>query len=224
MLSTPVIAQAQLVKEVDRLGRMALDNMRLASQTFVDGKLDVMDNVLTNEDDIDHMTNKITGYMMDLQTTSELTHDEEVKMGLMYHVIIDIERIGDYAENVVEYAQDAKNRQIEFSEDAKKEIKEIFTQVEKTIELALDAFLNGNTEIAERTTVSENNVDELIEQSIDNHIKRMADRLCGPAKGVVFTNLLNDLERASDHAQNIAYCVSPKTARSEKAAGFMAEV
>ncbi|MBQ9624522.1 MAG: Na/Pi cotransporter family protein, partial [Clostridia bacterium] len=136
---------------------------------------------------------------------------------------IDIERIGDYAENVIEYAQEIKDRQIEFSDEAYGEIKEIFTNVENTVELGLDAFLNNDMDLAEKTTDSENKVDELIEQGIDNHILRMADHICGPAKGVVFTNLLNDLERVSDHAQNIAYCVSPKTAITEKAAGFMAE-
>lgn len=224
MLSTPVIAQAQLVKEVDRLGRMALDNMRLAEQVFVEGKTDIIDTVINNEENIDHLTNKITGYMMDLQSKTELTHEEEVKMGLMYHVIIDIERIGDYAENVIEYAEDAKQHEIVFSDEAQKEIKNIFANVEQTIELGLDAFLNGSAEIADKTTDSENKVDALVEASIENHIQRMADHLCGPAKGVVFTNLLNDLERVSDHAQNIAYCVSPKTAQSENAAGFMAEV
>ena len=221
MLSTPVIAQSQLIKEVDRLGRMALENMKLAEQVFVNSQFDIVDEVMENEEIIDHITNKITNYMMDLQAKADMSHEEEVKMGLMYHVIIDIERIGDYAENVVEYAEDAKKRQIEFSQDANEEIKNIFANVEKTVELGLDAFLSGSVEMAEQTTKSEERVDILIEKATDGHIQRMADHLCGPAKGVVFTNLLNDLERVSDHAQNIAYCVSPKTAKNEKAAGFM---
>lgn len=222
MLTTPAIAQAQLAKEINRLGRMALENMRRAEDVFVNENFGLITDVMDNENIIDHLTNKITNYMIDLQAKAELSHEQEVNMGQAYHVVIDIERIGDYAENVVEYAQQIKDKDIEFSADASLEVKNIFDNVEKTIELALDAYHTNSSELAAMTTKSEDNVDMLIEQGIDNHIQRMADQLCGPAKGVIFTNLLNDLERVSDHAQNIAYCVGPEGAKNDKAAGFMA--
>lgn len=223
MLTTPVIAQSQLIKEIDRLGRIALENIKRSEDVFVNNNFEIIDEVMDNENIIDVLTNKITNYMMDLQSAAELSHEQEVKMGLAYHVVIDIERIGDYAENVVEYAQDAKNKGIDFSEEANSELKDIFKNVEQTIELALDAYIANSEDLATKTTSSEEHVDIIVEDSINNHIQRMADHLCSPAKGVVFTNLLNDLERVSDHAQNIAYCVSSKTAQQENAAGFMAD-
>ncbi len=155
---------------------------------------------------------------MEIQSKATLTHDEEIDMGLIYHAIIDMERIGDYSQNVAEYYEQLVSKNMQFSEEAIAEIKEIFENVENTIVLSLKAFKQRSLEYAKETAISEDRVDELIAQGIDNHINRMSMHLCGPIKGVVFTNLLNDLERVSDHAQNIAYCVR---STGKKAAGFL---
>ena len=223
MLSTPAITQGQITKEINRMGRMALDNIGRAQEVLLDNKVELVDEISKIEEAIDTLTNKIINHIVALQSKNVLSREEEQKVGRLYHVIIDIERIGDYAENVVEYANKARENNIAFSDDALEELTTIFDNVKRTITYALDALIDNNQSLAVQATLSEAKVDDLIEKSINNHIGRVADQLCSPAKGVVFTNLLNDLERVSDHAQNIAYCVNPSTASQEKAAGFFTD-
>lgn len=210
MLSTPVIAQSQLMKEVDRLGRIVYDNFHDSRHCILENDTSLDRKVLNTEVNIDYLTDKITNFMILLQSKGGLSQEEEVKMGQIYHVIIDMERIGDYAENVIEYAEKMRHRGISFSQEALNELRDIFDGVEKTYAYALDAFMSKNDQLVDETCKAEEKVDQMVETYLNNHIERMANQMCDPTKGVVFTNLLNDLERVSDHAQNIAYLVRPK--------------
>lgn len=213
MLKTPVIAQSQLYKEVDRMGRIAANNFHDAAQSLLRHDLTLEDKIMRSESTIDYLTDQTTAFIVKVQTSSSLNTREEEEMVRLYHVIIDIERIGDYAENVIEYTQKMKREGVGFSGQALDELSEIFKQVETTFSYALDAFATKDEDLMQRAMESEERVDMLIEQSINKHVERMAMQKCTPQKGVIFTNLLNDLERVSDHAQNIALAIKLKTTK-----------
>ncbi|MBQ7447418.1 MAG: Na/Pi cotransporter family protein, partial [Eubacterium sp.] len=124
--------------------------------------------------------------------------------------ITDIERLSDHAENNVEYIEDMRNRKAEMTEDARNELRQMGDDMLKAVELSLYIFETEDysklSEIEELESIVDKQEDELV----NNHVERLMKETCDPVAGVVFSDLVTDLERCSDHAINIAYALKER--------------
>lgn len=206
VLNTPGIAIENCVKEIVRLGEMARDNLKLATTAMRTQDSNTMEKVLETENVIDTLSRSITTYMVKLCNT-DLTEKQNKNITSLFHTVIDMERIGDHCENLVEFTQYMKNEDMHFSEKARTELDRIFAETIKCVSNSVEALSTYSTELAEKVISEEERVDNLEERLRSEHIERLANRQCNPTVGVVYLDVLTNLERVSDHALNVAQVV-----------------
>ena len=206
VLNTPGIAIENCVKEIVRLGEMARDNLKLATVAMKTQDGDSMDKVLETENKIDTLSRSITSYMVKLCNT-DLTEKQNRNVTSLFHTVIDMERIGDHCENIVEFTQYMKDENMHFSDKARQELDRIFSETIKCVSNSVEALSTYSTELAEKVISEEERVDNLEERLRSEHIERLANRECNPTVGVVYLDVLTNLERVSDHALNVAQMV-----------------
>ena len=133
---------------------------------------------------------------------------EDLKnIGGLFHVVNDIERIGDHATNIAEAAQKKKDKGISFSKEATKELTDMINAVNENIHLCLEMFVTKNEDHLKELERIEDKVDQMERDIQDSHIDRMARGECTPEAGIVFNDIVVGLERVCDHATNIAFSV-----------------
>lgn len=203
ILETPSIAVGQIVKEIIRMGEIARCNVQKSMIAILDGDEKIIDDIYNNERVIDELEKRISEY---LQAVSNLALGEEQlkKVGMFFNTTHDVERIGDHAENIAEIAQYKLDNKITFSNYAIEELKEIYEDVEKAIESAFIAFSGEDNYYVELVDIYEKKVDELRDRFRESHIKRLNKGECNISAGVLFLEILTNLERISDHCVNVA--------------------
>ena len=206
MIMTPAIAIKQAQREIMRAAKLAYDNMKTSVEAVLEGNMDKSKIVFEREKVINFLNHEITGFLVKLHG-AELYGNDIEKAGLMLRVISDVERIGDHAENIAEYAMTMKDDDIKISADGYKELKTIAEKSLDVVRLAMDVYENEVFDKLPEVSRMEEEVDDMQEQFMDNHIKRLKKQKCTPKGGVIFTDMVTDLERVSDHATNIAYSI-----------------
>lgn len=204
---TPSIAVTQVKREVARMAELTYKNIKLALKAFFTGNVSLTEKVFDTEKTINFLNHEITAFLIKLYGKN-ITPKELEAVAMMFHVVADIERIGDHAENIAEYAIEAKNMNVDFNEVALKELEEIST---KSIEVYKKAVEVYNDELFEELPVvssMEEHVDDLQKKFIEEHIERLKKGQCSPRSGVIFTDMVSDMERCADHAINIAYSIN----------------
>lgn len=206
ILSTPPIAVEQVIKETERMAVISRQNFHDAMEAFFDKKKDLIDRVLANEKALNFMNREITKYLVKI-SAMELQENDSKVIGSLYHVVSDFERIGDHAENIVEFAQNEINGHYTFSQDAMKELRELTLRVEVLLDESLRMFRSRvyDEELAGSIAEAEEEIDNRTELYRNNHVDRLAQGTCAPEQGMMFVDLLANLERIADHATNIAY-------------------
>lgn len=203
LLETPVVASAQVVKETIRMAKKAKENFELAMNTFFNDKEENIEKIYENENTINILEKDITEYLVEL-SEQNLPEENAKLVSQIYHTINDLERIGDHSENIAELALEKCNKKIEMSEDAIDEVKEMFETTLRALDLAIENYENHesiNENIAEEM---EERIDELEVKFRENNIKRLSSKMCLADSGVMFFDLLSNIERIGDHANNIA--------------------
>ena len=137
----------------------------------------------------------------------ELPHADALLIGGLFHVVNDIERIGDHAENFADSAKQRINHQVEFSEKGIRQLREMTSMVVQTLDYALEMFSNKSQEHMQEVVELENSVDEMEKKLQKLHVKRLAKGKCSPEAGMVFSDTISGLERVADHATNIAFAI-----------------
>ena len=122
--------------------------------------------------------------------------------------VTDIERISDYAENIVEYAESLHMRKSSLSEDASKEVRQMADDACLIVDLALDIFASEDYGRLSELDVVEARIDHQKTVLVDHHVNRLMEGSCEPLAGIIFTNLVTELERIGDHAENVAYSLA----------------
>ena len=203
IFKSPTFALEVGVMEVVHMGKMALANLKLATSVLVEGKYEHLDEVFKNETEIDILNKKLTEYLIKVNNLS-LNEKQKVQVSNLFYSISDLERVGDHAENLAEAAQYLKEHQLAFSETGIEDLKEISAAAIGAVDHAVAARNDGNMEDIRQVSKLEDRVDTLEEEMRDKHIERLSKNECNPSAGVVFLDILSNLERISDHAYNVA--------------------
>ena len=208
ILTTPPMAVLQCEKEVARLSRLVQKNYNRAMIAFFDRDKDSIDKVIEREKVIDYLSKEITDYIVKINALDVEAHDHQV-VAAMYSAIQDLERIGDHAENIVEYARTVIEENQKFSDTAIAEMRDISDKCRSLMELSFAMFnaQGGSPELIERIIKAEDDVDDCKDDYKQNHIRRMDAGECDAVAGTTFLNMLIDIERIGDHAINVAFAI-----------------
>lgn len=206
LFETPSFAVENAVKEVVRMGEIAKNNMEVAMQALFEKNRDKVQEVFDTEREINELQNGINQYLVKLSNIS-LTEKESLRVTNLFHIVSDIERIGDHADNIAEIAATMIEDDSKFSDEARKELTRINEMGIQCLETALKAYEVTDDRLAKKAMVLEDHVDKLESNMRTNHIKRLVQKVCEPMAGIAFLDTLNNIERISDHASNIAQVV-----------------
>lgn len=197
------VAVSSVELECDRMFDLAIGNMKSVSKAIFTKTKGDIEEINNNEETIDFLNHEIAMALVDINRAG-LGEPEARSIDRMHHVITDYERIGDHAENVADYIVHLRENKLVFSEAAQGELGNLFEKVITIVENAEDCMKNpALTKLHEIETL-EQEIDDLVEEYKDNHIKRMEKRQCSADIGMLYVEMLTDLERVSDHALNIA--------------------
>lgn len=205
--ATMAIKNAQL--EIERMGHIALENFIAAFEVFQEYDDDKVDEVLNREETVDILNHSISDSMTHLRTL-DMSGDNLRRVSMMAITLTDIERISDYAVNLTEYAQSLRNKKLKFSKKAMKELESMAENSQNAIAMALDIFASEDYSEIDELEKLESKVDRQQDKFINNHMERMMKKDCDPVTGMIFSDVVTDLERSSDHAINIAYALKER--------------
>lgn len=202
---TPATVDFDITKEIRRMGKIARDNLQLAGEALLELDNNKINKVLKTESRIDVLCKEITDYLVSL-ASKELPFSTANNLAAYFHVVSDFERIGDHAENLAEFAEKRIAENLEFSE---KGIEGLWHMLELTVtavDYAIEMFAEENMEHKQEIVRLENEVDDLEERLQCEHVERLARNECTP-RSAIYSDILSNLERVSDHATNIAFAI-----------------
>ena len=208
ILTTPPMAVLQCEKEVARMTRLVQKNYNRALIAFFDRDKSSIDKVLEREKVIDFLSKSITDYIVKINGLDIEDRDRQV-IAAMYSAIQDLERIGDHAENIVEYTRTIIEDNLSFSEVALGQLHTICDKCRTLMELSFAMFnaQGASPEVIEKIINIEEAVDDCKDEYKMEHIARMNSGECNAESGTMFLNMLIDIERVGDHAINVAFAI-----------------
>lgn len=203
LLETPTIAVQTTVNEVIHMGEMACWNVQTSLEALFEQDETKMKEVFEREREINTLQEKLNSYLIKLSNVS-LSEKEQLKITELFHIVSDIERVGDHADNIGELAVKLKEQNLQFSEVAKKELEGIADVVLECYSKAIKGYEKQDMNMALEAMALEDKVDKLEEKLRSKHMKRLAKEECNPFAGIIFLDMLSNVERITDHASNIA--------------------
>ncbi len=203
IIETPSIAVGQACREVLRMGKIVNNNLIVSKDAFFRVDEDLTQIVFREEKNINRMEKEITQYLVEL-SNAPLTNKQHKIVNSLFNIINDLERVGDHADNIAELAQYRIDNKLDFSENAISELKVMFTKVDDAYKKSLKAFKTGDKYIAQDIIEYEKEIDYMEKQYRANHIDRLNRMKCQPSSGIVFLDIISNLERIADHSSNIA--------------------
>lgn len=208
-LTNPTTVVVEVVQEIQRMADMVKINLEESSKALIDKEFSTYKEVYAREKYIDFLSHGITEYMVDANRYGLPLKDKE-RLGGLFHVVIDVERIGDHAVNIMDDALKEKNQKIEFSKEGRDEMLTMYEKVMDIYEKAVEIFVNEDKSKFDEVDRLENVIDQMKIDCQEGHVKRMAAGKCSIESGLVFTDLVIGYERIADHAVNIAFSILPE--------------
>ncbi|MBQ1230359.1 MAG: Na/Pi cotransporter family protein [Clostridia bacterium] len=205
LLSTPPIALMQVKKEMDYMLSLVEENMVLSFDAMENGSIGGGERIRENEAVIDFTNSPLTKFLIKL--SAEASQSDERVIGPYFHVLNDLERIGDHAENFYEIGEEMRGKKLEFSERARTDIKRMHEAVLEMLVISKDAFENRNKERLQELTALENTVDNMKKALTANHFLRLAEGNCSMDVSPYYSSAVAGLERVADHLVNVGYSI-----------------
>ena len=203
IFENPAFAVQNSIAEVIYMGQTTYDNLKRAFDACLSNDETLISQVYQQEETIDRMARQISDELVKISGTS-LSGKQQLLIDHLFYTVSDIERMGDHAENLAELAQMKVKNGIRFSPAANKELEGLMEYVTNSVVYALRSRENPSMAMVTKTSDYEEQVDYVESALREAHIERLAAGLCEPRAGVVFLDILTNLERISDHADNIA--------------------
>jgi phosphate:Na+ symporter len=216
LLKTPPVALMQVKKEIEYMIDLVEENTKMAFVAMETGNLVHSEVIAKNEAIIDFTNGALTKFLIKLSASVESQKVESV-VGAYFHVLNDVERIGDHAENFHEIGVGLMDKGLSFSDVAKEEIKQMRGDVMQMLTLAKQAFVNLDKTCLPQMDVLENKVDGLKKSLTANHFARLADGKCHIELSPYYSSTVAGLERVADHLVNVGYSIlNPIGAQTEE--------
>ena len=206
LLNTPAIAVERATQVVHTMCSVSGQAIATAIATLENYDPKLADSVRDMETEVDVLEDTIGSYLVKL-SGCELTDKDSEQVTKLLHIIGDYERISDHAVNIVESAEEMKDKKLSFSDEARHELSVLVAAVSETLEITEKAFVGNDVVLAAEIESLEQIVDELRDKIKLNHIQRLQKSECTIEHGFVLSDLLNNFERVGDHCSNIASCV-----------------
>ena len=206
LLAAPSIALSQAEKEVLRIGNLTYEMLDKAISAIQNNKKETIAKVMELEGIVDEIYHAIDKFLDDSRFVN-LSEKELKKLAYLKHSATDIERVGDHANNLAELAEKKQKKALPFSEDAEEELTTICVKTKMIYEKALIALEGENKEVVKTVQELEDEIDRLQRVFEANHIRRLKYKMYDPLVGIIFVDILRNLERVADHSTNIANAI-----------------
>lgn len=203
---SPATAVVDVSKELERMAYLASENLNRAMNALITLDEEDIEEVYHVEENINFLNHEITNYLVKISQTN-LPVEDAKSIGGLFHVVNDIERIGDHAENVADSAKMRIKTGCGFSPEAIKEMTVMLEMVNTLVQYAVEMFRNDSSEHLEDIKRLEDEVDMKEREYQQNHVDRMTRGECKPEEGMIFSDVISGLERVADHATNIAFAI-----------------
>lgn len=206
LLDTPVAAVEATIKEIHAAAELTREMIRKAIDGFFKSDPTALDSVFADEERVNELQQEITEYLVSL-SNRDVASDISSRIPGLVHCINDIERIGDHAENLAELAKEKLDRNLPFSDEGMNELKVLWTEIDSMTGETLKALEARDPHLAMVVLAHENRFDDLTDGLRERHIRRLEEGRCKVQSGVIFLDIVSNLERAADHLDNIAEAV-----------------
>lgn len=203
IFESPAFAVETAAMEVVHMGQITMENVRRAMDAVLTKNANEVEDVYKTEQTINNMEKMLTEYLVKVNNLS-LTERQKLIVNDLFYSINDIERVGDHAENLAEQAEYMVQHNISFSETGESDLNIICETAFNSFKHAINARQKGDMDDVRKVSQYEDEVDTLEEELREKHIERLSAGKCDPSAGVVFLDLISNLERISDHAYNLA--------------------
>ena len=203
MLKTPAIAVSQVKKEIVNMADIAMVNFNASISSIINMNTDNRKTFVNNEKELNFLNKSLVEFIVKLTGLNNISKKDYLYLSSTYKTIADIERIGDYSENIMEYTDKLIEYDEKLSDDAKAEIRELTDLINQLYDLTMDVYENGNRLSFIKSMKVEDKVDELTKKMAENHISRLSRNQCSAEAGAQFLKLASDVERIGDHLINI---------------------
>lgn len=206
ILNTPSVALGQVTKELIRMGNTALAMLDDVYTAFRTGNTEYLKYSEQKEAAINALEHDIVMYLVKLSQKS-LSDEQSRRLNALLNISNDIERIGDHAENIQELADYKQQNRLPFSAEAIVELDDMHARVKSIVQTAIQALAEDDVDLARDIMRREDEIDQLEKKLRSSHICRLNDNVCHPSSGIVFLDVISNLERIADHANNIAEAI-----------------
>ncbi len=202
MLATPPVAVQQAKNEIVNMAEIAMQNFSLSCRIICDLDFTDVEQFRANEEELNFLNHKIVDFLVKL-SNMQLNARDMKYISTAFHSVTDLERVGDYAENIVEYAEHLKAADEKFSEEAVSEIEAVRELIEELFGHIIKAYISSDMDALRLAYEAEDEVDIVTSEMADNHIRRLGEGVCTADVGAQYLSLSSDAERVADHFINV---------------------
>ena len=214
MLSTPPIAVQQTKNEIVNMAEIALHNYDLACDVICTLDYSQIEKFRQNENELNFLNKEIARFVVKLSKL-EMNDADHNYLATTFHTITDLERVGDYAENIIEYADKLKESDQKFSDVAISEVRNLQSRINDLFQKVMKAYVNNDAASLDEANVIEDEIDDITEAMGANHIERLRAGDCTPDVGAQYLSLASNSERVADHFINVGKSINGTTKKKD---------
>jgi phosphate:Na+ symporter len=206
LLNTPEIAVDQIKREIVRMAKVAKEAVNQAIEGLDENDRSKLELTRKTEDAVDNFQYEITSYLAAL-SRKELSDELSIKLPVLFHTVNDLERVGDHAMNIAEIAERKIEQKLSFSDSAQGEAARLKSEVNQMLDCVSTALENNDIQAAKSALVNEAYLNKMQMDFRRSHVQRMSEGVCSAQAGLIFIDLVDNIEKIGDHLTNIAQAV-----------------